>query len=53
MQALVNAEYHEVVLAGANLASYGRDLPGNTRLDSLIRAILADTDLPRLRLSSL
>lgn len=45
----------EIVLTGVHLGSWGRDLstglePG---LAALIHAILADTDTPRLRLSSL
>ncbi|MEY4768833.1 MAG: hypothetical protein RL637_1472 [Pseudomonadota bacterium] len=41
----------EVVLTGVHLGGYGSDL--NTDLTTLIRAILNDTDIPRLRLGSL
>lgn len=41
----------EVVLTGVHLGSWGHDLKDD--LPSLIRAILAETDTPRLRLSSL
>ena len=41
----------EIVLTGVHLGSWGHDL--NDHLASLVRAILSETDLPRLRLSSL
>ena len=41
----------EVVLTGVHLGSWGYDL--NSSLKQLIKAILRDTDVPRLRLSSL
>jgi threonylcarbamoyladenosine tRNA methylthiotransferase MtaB len=57
IQALVEAGYQEAVLTGVHLGSYGHDLKqdhgAHTGLDQLVRAILADTDIPRLRLSSL
>ena len=43
----------EAVLSGVQLGSYGRDLGMARGLETLLRAALADTDLPRLRLSSL
>ena len=43
----------EIVLTGVNLGCYGRDLGLADGLQLLVTAILADTDLPRLRLSSL
>lgn len=45
----------EAVLTGVHLGSYGRDLAPDQRTDlkELVDAILADTDIPRLRLSSL
>ena len=45
----------EAVLTGVHLGSYGRDLAGGqgSDLKELARAVLADTDIPRLRLSSL
>jgi threonylcarbamoyladenosine tRNA methylthiotransferase MtaB len=53
VQALVEAGCKEAVLTGVNLSAYGRDLdlPGGLR--ALVEALLAQTDLPRLRLSSL
>lgn len=41
----------EVALTGVHLGGYGGDL--GLGLDSLIRAVLAETDMPRLRLGSL
>ncbi|MBV8550768.1 MAG: tRNA (N(6)-L-threonylcarbamoyladenosine(37)-C(2))-methylthiotransferase MtaB [Acidobacteriaceae bacterium] len=46
------ARYCEVVLTGINLGRWGRDLPGGLRFIDLLRAILAETDLRRLRISS-
>lgn len=43
----------EVVLTGVHLGSYGHDLGDAAGLSHLVRAILAGTDVPRLRLSSL
>ncbi len=43
----------EIVLTGVHLGSWGRDLRPARRLADLVEAILAKTDLPRLRLSSL
>ena len=43
----------EIVLTGVHLAAWGRDLAPNQRLRHLVQSILADTDTPRLRLSSL
>lgn len=53
IRALRMAGYHEIVLTGVHLGSYGHDLGGQQGLHRLVRAILSDTDVPRLRLSSL
>ncbi len=54
VQALVErAGCREVVISGANLGTYGRDLGLEEGLRSLVEAILAHTDVERLRLSSL
>ncbi len=45
--------YREVVLSGVHLGSYGHDLGDLRGLQHLIERILADTDVERLRLSSL
>ncbi|MBV9404694.1 MAG: tRNA (N(6)-L-threonylcarbamoyladenosine(37)-C(2))-methylthiotransferase MtaB, partial [Acidobacteriaceae bacterium] len=44
--------YAEVVLSGINLGRWGRDLPGNLRFVDLLRIILHETDVRRLRISS-
>lgn len=51
INALVGMGYREVVLTGVHLGGYGRDL--GTSLLALVRAILQDTEVARLRLSSL
>jgi threonylcarbamoyladenosine tRNA methylthiotransferase MtaB len=53
VQALVASGCREAVLTGVNLGSYGRDLGLSNGLTTLVAAVLAHTDLPRLRLSSL
>lgn len=50
---LTAAGYQEAVLSGVHLGSYGHDWGDPHGLQTLVRAILAETDLPRLRLSSL
>jgi threonylcarbamoyladenosine tRNA methylthiotransferase MtaB len=63
VNALVAAGYREVVISGINLGRWGRDLnigknrlPGagarDLRFESLIQAILAETQLEKLRISS-
>lgn len=55
IQKLVEEGVQEAVLTGVHLGSYGRDLPREqcTNLKDLTSAILTDTDIARLRLSSL
>ena len=53
IQQLHALDYREAVLSGVQLGSYGRDLGMKQGLAELLRAILAETDIPRLRLSSL
>ena len=48
----VNEGCQEVVLTGTQLGTYGFDLPGIT-LEVLLQRILAETGVPRLRVSSL
>jgi threonylcarbamoyladenosine tRNA methylthiotransferase MtaB len=43
----------EIVLTGVHLGSWGKDLPGAERLQHLVETILAETEVDRLRLSSL
>jgi threonylcarbamoyladenosine tRNA methylthiotransferase MtaB len=51
--AFAAAGYGEAVLTGVHLGSYGRDLGRADGLRELLAALLAHTDIPRLRLSSL
>jgi threonylcarbamoyladenosine tRNA methylthiotransferase MtaB len=50
---LVAQGYHEVVLTGVDLTSWGADLPATPRLGDLVRRILRLTDVARLRISSI
>jgi threonylcarbamoyladenosine tRNA methylthiotransferase MtaB len=51
---LVAAGYHELVLTGVDIASYGGDLPGTPSLGQMARRLLALVpELQRLRLSSI
>ena len=51
---LVDKGFHEVVLTGIDLTSWGADLPGQPRLGDLVMRILRLVpDLPRLRISSI
>lgn len=43
----------EIVLSGINLGTYGRDLTPRTNLLALLRRILQETSLERLRISSI
>src|ERR1051325_2918038 len=54
---LVHAGYREVVISGINLGRWGRDLPStdalsNLRIEDLVRVILDNTSLEKLRISS-
>lgn len=53
IQRLVASGYQEVVISGVHLGSYGHDLGDPAGLRRLVQAILQETGLPRLRLSSL
>ncbi len=46
------AKYKEVVLSGINLGRWGRDLDSRLRLVHLVRRLLDETPVERLRLSS-
>jgi threonylcarbamoyladenosine tRNA methylthiotransferase MtaB len=46
------SRYVEVVLSGINLGRWGRDLPGPLRFVDLLRSILRETEVQRLRISS-
>ena len=53
IQALAAAGYQEAVLTGVHMGSYGHDFGNKAGLKELVQAILNNTDIPRLRLSSL
>lgn len=53
IRSLVAVGYREVVLSGVHLGSYGHDLGQPRGLETLVSTVLAETDVPRLRLSSL
>jgi threonylcarbamoyladenosine tRNA methylthiotransferase MtaB len=53
VNALVALGYREVVISGINLGRWGRDFEPTMHFETLVRAILSDTDLERLRLSSI
>jgi threonylcarbamoyladenosine tRNA methylthiotransferase MtaB len=48
-----SAGYHEIVLTGIHLGSYGYDLNGSSSLKILLRRLLRETSIKRIRLSSL
>ncbi|MCB1511624.1 MAG: tRNA (N(6)-L-threonylcarbamoyladenosine(37)-C(2))-methylthiotransferase MtaB [Hyphomicrobiaceae bacterium] len=51
---LVESGFHEVVLTGVDITSYGADLPGEASLGRLVRQILRHVpELKRLRISSI
>jgi threonylcarbamoyladenosine tRNA methylthiotransferase MtaB len=45
--------YREIVLSGINLGTYGRDLSPRMEFDELLRRILAETPIERIRISSI
>lgn len=47
------ARYREIVLSGINLGRWGREPGGSMRLAGLVRVLLAETQVERLRLSSI
>jgi threonylcarbamoyladenosine tRNA methylthiotransferase MtaB len=53
VRSLVAAGAKEIVLSGINLGSYGRDLSPRAKLAGLVRRIVVETALERLRFSSI
>jgi len=53
IQKLSEAGYREIVLSGINLGTYGRDLSPRVEFIDLLRRILDETSLERLRISSI
>ena len=51
--ALVLSGYKEIVLCGVHLGGYGRDLSSKLTLASLMKRILSETEIVRIRLSSI
>ena len=50
---LSESGYREIVLSGINLGTYGRDLSPRVEFDDLLRRILDETKIARLRISSI
>jgi threonylcarbamoyladenosine tRNA methylthiotransferase MtaB len=53
IQRLGEAGFHEIVLSGINLGTYGRDLSPRVAFEGLLRRILDETVVERLRISSI
>ena len=53
IQYLQRCGYQEAVLTGVHLGSYGYDFGDQQGLSHLVRALLSQTTMPRIRLSSL
>jgi threonylcarbamoyladenosine tRNA methylthiotransferase MtaB len=52
VNALVANGYHEIVLSGINLGRWGRELTPRTSFASMLSAILEQTQIEKLRISS-
>ena len=53
LQKLSQAGYREIVLSGINLGTYGRELSPRVEFEDLLRRILDETTVERLRISSI
>jgi threonylcarbamoyladenosine tRNA methylthiotransferase MtaB len=53
IRSLSNSGFREIVLSGINLGTYGRDLSPRVEFESLLRRILGETSVERLRISSI
>ncbi|HEV2194371.1 MAG TPA: tRNA (N(6)-L-threonylcarbamoyladenosine(37)-C(2))-methylthiotransferase MtaB [Candidatus Acidoferrum sp.] len=53
LRRLSQAGYREIVLSGINLGTYGRDLSPRVEFEDLLRRILDETCVERLRISSI
>jgi threonylcarbamoyladenosine tRNA methylthiotransferase MtaB len=53
IQRLADSGFREVVLSGINLGTYGRDLTPRVEFLDLLRRILDETSIERLRISSI
>src|SRR5579864_7217401 len=52
MRALVELGYREVVLSGINLGRWGRDFAPPQRFEDLLQALLRETGIEKIRISS-
>lgn len=50
---LSQAGFKEVVLTGIHLGAYGRDLPEKPTLAQILRRLVAETDISRIRMGSI
>jgi threonylcarbamoyladenosine tRNA methylthiotransferase MtaB len=53
VKAAVRSGVQEIVLTGVQLGSWGKDLDPRVELDSLVKRLLQETEIPRIRLSSI
>jgi threonylcarbamoyladenosine tRNA methylthiotransferase MtaB len=53
IQRLADSGFREIVLSGINLGTYGRDLTPRVEFLDLLRRIVAETSVERLRISSI
>jgi len=53
IERLSDSGYKEIVLSGINLGAYGRDLSPRVEFPDLLRQILEETNIERLRISSI
>ena len=53
IQRLADSGFREIVLSGINLGTYGRDLSPRVEFLDLLRRILGDSSVERLRISSI
>jgi threonylcarbamoyladenosine tRNA methylthiotransferase MtaB len=53
VEAAVEGGANEVVLTGVHMGSWGKDFSSPVTLNRLVKMIIDETDIPRLRLSSL
>jgi threonylcarbamoyladenosine tRNA methylthiotransferase MtaB len=52
INALVDSGYREIVISGINLGRWGRDLAGSSSFETLIYSILGETQIEKIRISS-
>jgi threonylcarbamoyladenosine tRNA methylthiotransferase MtaB len=53
IRSLSDSGYREIVLSGINLGTYGRDFAPRVEFDDLLRRILDETPIERMRISSI